>query len=938
MHRRLVLLTSICTGLFTVISISVLRSPTSRGLRQMRRISREADALKKKNAQYLVANHGEGERDPFTAAEEAYDQRAYPASDIPIELTVNAQVAFNDVKAHGPGTRTPGVWTLIGPSQANYPGLLNFTGSDYTTSGRITALAIGSSCTPKNCRVWTAAAGGGVWRTDNALAGNGVKWAFVSGSFATNAIGTLTYDAAHNVLYAGTGEPNASGDSEAGLGIYKSTDGGDTWTHLASQVTALATTSCAASSATGACTSPVSNGTYTGDAFAGRSISSIVVDPTNPSVLYVASARGVRGVSSVLSGGVTTNPPTPRPPFGLFKSTDGGATFSFIWDGNASVRGVNHVELDPSDHATVYAAAFQQGIWRSTDGGATFSRIKTALSAANNSDRAEFAVTALANSKTRMYVGIGNSGTPARFYRTDDATATSPTFTDLTTSQNINYCTSQCWYDNFVVTPNGSPDTVYLGGSYQYGELYGVSNSRSVLYSTNAGQSFTDVSWDASSPTTPNGLHPDQHALVVNPGNPAMFFEGSDGGLMRSSGAFADISSECASRGLTDGNLTLCQQLLSRVPTFLFDLNRTLSTLQFQSLSVNAFDPKNLMGGTQDNGTFETTGSTKVWPQIIYGDGGQSGFNAANPALRFNSFFGQFHDANFQNGDPTKWVIISAPIVSSPEGSNFYAPIIADPHAGVAGTIFQGSQSVWRTQDWGGNQSLLEANCPEFTTPGNKAGCGDFVRIGPAGATDLTANVADYRGGSSRAGGAVAALARTASDTHTLWAATNTGRVFLSQNADAAAGSVTWIRLDTLTSATADPGRFVTGIVVDPANPKHAWISYSGYDSNTPSQPGHVFEVTYNSNPSDAIWTRIDSGSGGLGNLPVTGIARDDLTGDIYASSDFGVMMLESGSTTWTVAGAGLPKVEVAGLTIVPGARKLYAATHGRSAWALTLP
>ena len=59
----------------------------------------------------------------------------------------------------------------------------------------------------------------------------------MSGGFATNAIGTLTYDAAHTTFYAGTGEPNSSGDSEAGFGIYKSTDGGDTWTHLAANTT-----------------------------------------------------------------------------------------------------------------------------------------------------------------------------------------------------------------------------------------------------------------------------------------------------------------------------------------------------------------------------------------------------------------------------------------------------------------------------------------------------------------------------------------------------------------------------------------------------------------------------------------------------------------------------------------------------------------------------
>jgi hypothetical protein len=383
----------------------------------------------------------------------------------------------------------------------------------------------------------------------------------------------------------------------------------------------------------------------------------------------------------------------------------------------------------------------------------------------------------------------------------------------------------------------------------------------------------------------------------------------------------------------------LCQRLLSRVPTQLFTTyNDGLSTLQFQSVSVNPFDSNNVMGGTQDNGTFQTTGSTTVWPQLIYGDGGQSGFNAAKPALRFNSFTGQFNDVNFRNGDPAKWVIATGPIVSSAEGSYFYAPIISDPNPARAGTIFQGSNRVWRTQDWAGNQAFLEANCPEFTTSGGNTACGDFVQIGPVNATDLT-----DRGiysptpvyGTGRTGAFVASIARTRSDTGTLWAATGTGRVFISKNADAAAGSVTWTRLDSLPGATASPGRFVSGIYVDPANPNHAWISYSGYVFNTPSQPGHVFEVTYNGT-SDAKWTQIDGG-GGLADLPVTGVVRDDRTGDIYASSDFGVMRLPSGSTTWVTAGTGLPMVEVTGLTISTPGRKLFAATHGRSIWSLQL-
>ena len=199
------------------------------------------------------------------------------------------------------------------------------------------------------------------------------------------------------------------------------------------------------------------------------------------------------------------------------------------------------------------------------------------------------------------------------------------------------------------------------------------------------------------------------------------------------------------------------------------------------------------------------------------------------------------------------------------------------------------------------------------------------MQIGPAGQTDLTASAGDYRG-TTRSGGNVAAIQRTTADTGTLWAATTVGRVFISKNADAAAGSVTYTRLDNLPSATASPGRFISGIYVDPANPNHAWISYSSYSSLTPSTPGHVFSVTYDPIANDATWTSLDgSGATGFPDFPATGIA-DDSNGDLYVSNDWGVLRLPNGSTDWEVAGTGLPMVEVYGLTIVPGARKLYAA------------
>jgi hypothetical protein len=993
-HVRVVIASVLVISAVAMASVAVktssprLTGNTNQKREVFNKFRQDRDAV----AENALAIPGPGhDGGPLAAAEEKYRLRAYPAKDIPFKATVDARKAWNDIKAKNEvkakssrrtlGSNQPlspvGAWTLVGPSMANFPDVLTFSGAPYTTSGRITALIVDPTCSGANCRVWAAAAGGGVWRTLNALDAT-PTWTFISGSFATNAIGALTYRG--GVLYAGTGEPNASGDSEAGWGVYKSTDGGDSWTLLNSTVGPITTTS------PGGGGTFAANGTYTGNAFAGRAISSIVVDPTNPNHLYVSSVRAVRGIAS--TGGATSNPTPPRPPFGLFESTDGGATFKFIWDGSdacpatcdgstakATVRGVNEVALDPGWNGTsnkiLYGSGFglnnpdpgAGGVWRSTDAGTTWTQIKTARNAAAalNTDRAEFAVTTLPSGATRMYVGIGNSSISAsnvaHLFRTDDARAATPAFTDLTAAespagQTSNYCGdpavggAQCWYDNVVYSPPGKPNVVYLGGSYAYTTYGGATNGRAFLRSTNAGVSFTDMTWDATTDPTPpgsccqgnsiapNGQHPDSHAMVEIPGSDQAIF-GGDGGLMRSSGAFANISGQCtANRGLTGANLALCQQLLSSVPTLLTSINNGLSTLQFQSLSVAADNSSHVQGGTQDNGTFETTGSTVTWPQIIYGDGGQSGFNIGNSAQRLNSFTSNFHDVNFQNGSPTKWVIASGPIVASGESALFYSPIISDP--AVAGTIFEGSQSVWRTQDWAGNQAFLEANCPEFTTSGAKPTCGDFVAIGPAGATNLTASAGDYRG-TARSGGNVSFVARNAGDTGTLWVATTTGRVFISKNADTAAGSVTYTRLDSL--AVNSPGRFISGIYVDPADGNHAWISYSGYAFNTPAQPGHIFSVVYNPGGGTAAWNNIDGAGVGtmFPDFPATAVVADS-NGDVYAANDWGVLRLPNGSANWEVAGTGLPQVEICGLTIAPGARKLYAATHGRSAWRLNLP
>jgi hypothetical protein len=423
-----------------------------------------------------------------------------------------------------------------------------------------------------------------------------------------------------------------------------------------------------------------------------------------------------------------------------------------------------------------------------------------------------------------------------------------------------------------------------------------------------------------------NALHPDQHWLVTNPNNPFQFFQANDGGVMRSSGEFVDRSSWCddPNRGLNAVESARCKQMLSRIPSKLESLNHGLSTLQFQSLSVSPHNSKILQGGTQDNGTWESDGNPVKWENTMIGDGGQSGFDVAKPEFRFHNFTGVSTDVNFSNGKLSDWIWISDPVQDG-SATEFYAPVISDPK--VAGTLFAGTGlTAYRTKTYGlGTMTLAEANahCNEWT--GDFAvTCGDWARLGSVPLTDAAWG--------TRAGSAMTAVERTKADSNTIWAATSRGRVFVSKNGDAdPASAVTWTRIDDDANT---PNRYVSSIYVDANNANHAWISYSGYDVNTPATPGHLFEVTYNPAAGTSTW--VDR-SYDWGDLPATDVALDEVTGDVYASSDFGVSRLAAGTTSWVHSAPGMPNVEVTGLTMLSGERILYAASHGLSAWRLNL-
>jgi hypothetical protein len=882
----------------------------------------------------VPGNGGESREGPGSAEADAFAARAYPADTISLAKWQGAAGAFQaaDLRANSPAARAEAVasrWVSVGPSRALYPftplrNNTNYVPNTYVAGGRTTSLALSPICRPGNCRMWVTPAGGGVWRTNDALVAS-PAWRYLGGPLGINAAGEVSVDPndpTGNTIYVGTGEANVCGSGcVAGVGLYKSTNGGDSW-----------------------------QGPLGRSVLSGKGIGAIRVVPGSPRTIYVGTTSALRGMSSVCCDGVT-RPVPDAAKWGLYKSTDGGVSWRFIHNGSpnparctgsqteysnsgvCSPRGVRHVELDPVHPNVVYASSYARGVWRSRDGGGSWTRIKPSLNPLQATSRAAIAVTKVGYNKTRMYVHEGNIGDPySRLFRSDDVATGAPTFRDLTSSDpadsgyaTYNQCTGQCWYDLFVYTPKGFPNVVYTGGSYSYDETGGISNGRGVVLSTDAGVSGTDMTMDGTDRVHPNGLHPDQHDLVTVPGRPFQFFEANDGGVSGSDGAFVSRSADCAARGLEGAELTRCQQLLSRVPRRLDGKNNGLNTLQFLSLSVSPFDSDLLQGGTQDNGTWQTNGNRVTWRNTMIGDGGQSGFDARKPNVRFHNFFDVTPEVNFDNGDTADWIWTADPLFGIP-GNQFYAPVISDPR--VSGTMFAGTGfTVHRTKTHGlGSRSLAEANRICNTWTGTfEATCGDWEELGPARLTG-SANV-----WGDRAGGAVSAVERTRGDTSTAWAATTTGRVFVSKNIAAEpATSVRFTRVDNPRT----PNRFVSSIHVDPANPNRAWVSYSGFGSTTPAAPGHVYQVVFNPADGTARWTDL---SHDLRDLPITDLVRDDATGDLYASSDFGVLRLAAGTGTWTTAARGLPNVEVAGLTILPRQRILYAATHGLSAWKLQL-
>ena len=849
--------------------------------------------------------------------------------------------AFRKVKFRGLSKGLPSTWRTIGPETVTNSGFME----PKNISGRVTDLATGISCDELDCRLYVGTAGGGLWRSDRALHPKFPRWRLLTNGLQSNNIGSITLDPndpSGLTLYVGTGESNFAFTSAAGKGLFRSTNGGDNFTKVSTMINDPELSP-----------EPI-------DFTSTRGISQVAIKPGEPDTIYISTTIAMLGMTSVrggqsnITGGIQAK-------VGLYKTRNGGDSWDFLFEARLDLQsspgtqegtlqlisGVKDIQFDPLDPDTVYISVADDGLYRSSpsiDGDALFHQVFEVVGTDKSDSYVAFDMT-VKDSQTRIYAynGNGSDQFEQALYRLDDAgqphaslfNGASNTSAWVNKSVFVNpedfvdfeICRSQCVYDLVVATPQGRPDTVYLAG------VATRSLADSTIRSIDGGENFFSHAIDLLA--QPGRPHVDVRAIVFSPDNPNLAFIGSDGGVVRTTGRFANASGRCTSLlGIpaNDPSFPVCQAAYASVPQEFVFMNHGLQTMQLYNISADPNRPlSRMMAGTQDNSTqwHDGTGSIKNWTRVFnIGDGtSANGFHRENPDILFASFQSAFFFTHFDGGSGgnENWFFTSGPIQFSDErqypnlapgsGRQF---ITFDP--GNADTQFTGYEHIWRTTNNGGSKTSLVANGCAFTQDFFKAACGDWTALGPY----LTRN----NFGSDRSGGVIVAAERSAGDAGTLWAGTSLGRLLISKNSNVSPASVSFERVD----SAATPPRFISGIAVDPQDPNRAFVSYSGFSALTPDTPGHVFEVIYNG--TDASFTSLDFN---LGDIPVNHLVLDDLTGDLFAASDFGVLVLPAGAGAWEIAGNGLPVVLTPHLEIHPQKRILFAATHGMGAWYMVL-
>ena len=793
------------------------------------------------------------------------------------------QMKAQEARAHADvekGLLSPRVlsnaWTSIGP----FP-LANGQTNTFETpvSGRVPAIAVH----PTNPDiVYVGAAQGGVYRSTN----GGQTWTQLFDAADTQVVGAVAISPSNpEIVYVGTGEAGQSADSFIGIGVYR-IDNASTTADLTGPVNPSITTG-------------AGMGAVTYNAFGGRTISEILVAPNDPSVVFVATATGAIA-NPGQSPGNTVGPPPLLALRGLYRVNNatgpiaGMTVTKLVVTAAGSLdapgtgnRSIMDIAFDPVDNTGNTMVAFVNGFGGATvnDGGVyrstnalttgTFTQTHVPL---DDNIRGEFGVTRVSG-VTTMYLAAAETGAAAGCNAVQNGSVRKSVNGGATWGARLaggsGFCGGQCSYDIAVGVSPVDPNHVMLGGNVA------GSCTRNMARSTDGGATF---------PESSNGLHADSHAVVFAPSNPLIVYTGNDGGVWRSN----------------DGGQTW--QSLN---------NRSLVATQFQSIASHATERYFLLGGTQDNGTeiLEPNNNSQRpfdgWRNADFGDGGYARIDQTSTdpenVVMYHTYFNQtnaqaiarvtsrsqarkgnwpFYGCGFGGAIPNGFDCAATTAIL------FYAPFELGP-PGVAGAtgqpVYWGADTLYRSIDRA--QTFVAASQKPIV-----AGV-PIVSIAIAQSNDNARLVGLTDG--------------------TVWGTSLGAPVLLN-----------------VTPAGA-PTRVVGRVAFDPNNAAVAYIGYSGFFNGAFAGSQHIYKTTNFNTAGTTTWAAVGNG---LPDAPVNAITVDPANSNtVFAGTDVGVYRSTDAGLNWSPYSTGLPKIAVFDLAIQNANRLLRAATHGRGIYEIGL-
>ena len=712
-------------------------------------------------------------------------------------------------------------------------------------AGRVTTVAIDDT----DNAVFIGGAQGGVWRSLD----NGKSWTPLTDSLGSLAVGTIAIDPhahARNLatIYLGTGEGNFAGDSYFGIGVYKSTDSGRTWA-----------------------------GPYGSAQFTGRSVLTIVVDSTNANVVLAGTSSGVAGESAILN-------PT-LPPRGIFRSTDGGSTWTQVTTGN---NPVGRIIQDPNTPLRWWAAMSPAavsnlgGLLKSEDGGQTWARVDgvatglPAVTYVSSTLRTNITLaTDTPGNAAAVTLYYGTAVSNGRLYKSTDDGAN---WAQVTAANS--FCQGQCFYDMPLHAEPGAPAVFYTGGA-------GSEPAGAPAFVTRSDNGGTSLLAKVRSADATTALHADVHAITTWPGHPNRVWIGNDGGVWRSD---------------------------DRGDNWV-DVNANLALTQFSGCDLHPTLFANGLGGTQDNGTNAWLGST-AWFHADDGDGGFVAINQKNPNLVAHTYFNQ---TNNLLGVAAAYVgLAAAPadytgFAGAFSGWNnglifsdnvlFYAPFVLDRNNPT--TLYYGTNHLNKAVDFFNKAAASNASSSIY------------VQLNGGNAITTAVSPSSYTGAISAIETVPSVLA---GDSQIIFVGSDNGRVFRSIN-----GGATFQEVD----AGGPLGLFVSNILVDPRNSQIVYQSRSGFSG---ALPAHNLRKSIDGGTS---W---NDASTGLPDIPVNAIAFDPaFPGQLWAGTDIGIYLSNDAGASWIPYSGGVPNVAVFDLKSNALTHTLLACTHGRGAFLLNV-